>query len=221
MANPKHLKILKQGVEAWNLWRLTNAAHNRRVQDDTFSRKSSRVRRMFTILLYSGNLSAADLSGADLSSVDLSSINLAGADLSDADLNGADLSDANLDNVDLSGASLGNANFHNASISGANFSGSWMGRTSLADLDLRKAEGLEKVIHLAPSSIGTDTLFKSRGQISEVFLRGCGVPESVLTRLPLLVASGGFYSCFISYSHSDKSYSRRLHDQLQARGIRC
>jgi TIR domain len=30
-----------------------------------------------------------------------------------------------------------------------------------------------------------------------------------------------FYSCFISYSHSDKSFARRLHDQLQARGIRC
>jgi len=30
-----------------------------------------------------------------------------------------------------------------------------------------------------------------------------------------------FYSCFISYSHEDKSFARRLHDQLQGRGIRC
>ena len=30
-----------------------------------------------------------------------------------------------------------------------------------------------------------------------------------------------FYSCFISYSHANKSFARRLHDQLQARGIRC
>ena len=30
-----------------------------------------------------------------------------------------------------------------------------------------------------------------------------------------------FYSCFISYSHVDKSFARRLHDQLQGRGIRC
>lgn len=30
-----------------------------------------------------------------------------------------------------------------------------------------------------------------------------------------------FYSCFISYSHADKSFARRLHDQLQGRGIRC
>jgi hypothetical protein len=26
---------------------------------------------------------------------------------------------------------------------------------------------------------------------------------------------------FISYSHKDKSFARRLHDQLQMRGIRC
>ena len=30
-----------------------------------------------------------------------------------------------------------------------------------------------------------------------------------------------FYSCFISYSHTDKPFAGRLHDQLQARGIRC
>jgi hypothetical protein len=28
-------------------------------------------------------------------------------------------------------------------------------------------------------------------------------------------------SCFISYSHADKSFARRLRDQLQGRGIRC
>jgi len=30
-----------------------------------------------------------------------------------------------------------------------------------------------------------------------------------------------FYSCFISYSHEDKLFARRLHDTLQGRGIRC
>jgi hypothetical protein len=30
-----------------------------------------------------------------------------------------------------------------------------------------------------------------------------------------------FYSCFISYSHADASFARRLHSGLQARGIRC
>jgi hypothetical protein len=30
-----------------------------------------------------------------------------------------------------------------------------------------------------------------------------------------------YYSCFISYSHADKSFARRVHDTLQGRGIRC
>ena len=36
-------------------------------------------------------------------------------------------------------------------------------------------------------------------------------------------SSGGFqfYSCFVSYSHEDESFARRLHDQLQGQGIRC
>ena len=30
-----------------------------------------------------------------------------------------------------------------------------------------------------------------------------------------------FYSCFISYSHEDKTFARLLHDRLQGQGIRC
>ena len=61
MANEEHLKILKQGVEQWNKWRLENA-----IRPD---------------------LSDANLSGADLrASADLSGANLSGANLSRADL---------------------------------------------------------------------------------------------------------------------------------------
>ena len=70
MANEEHLKILKQGVEQWNKWRLENA-----IRPD---------------------LSGANLSGADLIDANLSGAYLSGADLSDANLSGADLSGANL-----------------------------------------------------------------------------------------------------------------------------
>jgi hypothetical protein len=30
-----------------------------------------------------------------------------------------------------------------------------------------------------------------------------------------------FYSVFISYSHEDKSFARRLYNELQGHGIRC
>jgi hypothetical protein len=54
------------------------------------------------------------------------------------------------------------------------------------------------------------------------FLRGCGLPETLIDYLPsLLNRPIEFYSCFISYSHAEKPFARRLHDQLQRRGIRC
>lgn len=77
-------------------------------------------------------------------------------------------------------------------------------------------------MHQGPSTIDVDTLFKSGGKIPEVFLRGIGLREGFITYLPSLIAQPiEFYSCFISYSHADKSFARRLHDTLQGRGIRC
>src|SRR5262249_3477548 len=65
-------------------------------------------------------------------------------------------------------------------------------------------------------------LYRSDGKIPDIFLRGCGVPENFITYVGALVGKPiEFYSCFISYSHADKSFARRLHDQLQAKGIRC
>jgi hypothetical protein len=72
--------------------------------------------------------------------------------------------------------------------------------------------------------IGIDTIYKSKGEIPEVFLRGAGVPEAFIAHMKALVEAMEpiqFYSCFISYSWSDKSFARRLHDTLQGRGIRC
>jgi hypothetical protein len=60
------------------------------------------------------------------------------------------------------------------------------------------------------------------GRLPLVFLRGVGLPEKLIEYLPALLGQAiDFYSCFISYNHSDKSFARRLHDQLQGRGIRC
>lgn len=81
---------------------------------------------------------------------------------------------------------------------------------------------LGTIRHVGPSTIGVDTLFRSKGKIPEVFLRGAGVPESLIEYLGSLTGKAlEFYSCFISYSHADKAFARRLHDELQGRGIRC
>ena len=62
----------------------------------------------------------------------------------------------------------------------------------------------------------------SEGDFSGADLRGCGVPENFIAYAKSLVENPiEFYSCFISYSHADASFARRLHDALQGRGIRC
>jgi len=75
MANEEHLKILKQGVEAWNEWREKNP--------------------QITPDLSTANLNKADLYEADLNKANLNKADLSAADLSAADLSAADLSGAN------------------------------------------------------------------------------------------------------------------------------
>jgi hypothetical protein len=152
--------------------------------------------------LHGPNLSGEDLSGKELTSADLSDANLMGANLSDAELTGANLTDANLTDADLSRASIG--------------------YTTFANTDLGKARGLDSVIHWSPSTIGIDTIYRSGGNIPEVFLRGAGVPENFITFMKSLTGSAlEFYSCFISYSTKDQEFADRLHADLQAKGVRC
>jgi hypothetical protein len=74
MANHEHLEILKQGVKAWNKWRL----EHQDVRPD----------------LSDANLDSANLNFADLINANLSDANLIGANLSRADLSGADFTGA-------------------------------------------------------------------------------------------------------------------------------
>ena len=114
------------------------------------------------------------------------------------------------------------ANLSGAILSGADLSRAKVKSTTFGDVDLSQVKGLESVKHMRPSTIGIDTIYKSGGNIPEVFLRGCGIPENFITFHKSLVNSPiEFYSCFISYNHEDKSFARRIHDQLQMKGIRC
>jgi TIR domain len=114
------------------------------------------------------------------------------------------------------------ASKNGVSPSGANLSYAHIVGTAFLDTDLSETKGLSEVEHRGPSSIGLETVFKSRGRIPDAFLRGAGVPEIFLHYASSLTDSPiQFYSCFISYSHADKLFAHRLHDALQGRGIRC
>jgi hypothetical protein len=150
------------------------------------------------------------------------------ADLNAAILNGADLGGANLSWADLSWADLGGANLNAANLSWANLSAAdlneaTVGSTLFADIDLSTANGLNTVRHSGPSSISTDSLVRSNGKIPEVFLRGCGMPDSFIENLQSLLGTMQpiqFYSCFISYSHKNEDFAKCLHQRMQAEKLR-
>ena len=89
-------------------------------------------------------------------------------------------------------------------------------------MNFSSCSGLDSIEHKGPSTLGVDSIILSKGRIPEIFLRGVGLPDEWITYIPSLVGDGiQFFSCFISYSSSDKPFAVRLHDTLQSKGIRC
>jgi hypothetical protein len=217
MANEEHVERLKKGV-AWNEWRSANL----NVRPD-LSGAYLRDAELGGADLFEADFKGADLTGADLRLANLSHANLNGADLSAANLSHADLNGANLSAANLSHADLSDADLSWADLGAADLSGARLGFTVFGDNDLSTAKGLDAVLHLAGSTIGIDTIYKSRGKIPIAFLRGCGVPENFIEYMPSLVAAGAiqFYKCFISYSTKDQEFAERLYGDLQNKGVRC
>ena len=223
MANEEHLKILRQGVEVWNQWREENPEIRPDLSKADLSEADLSGADLFRAnlseaLLFRANLFWANLTGANLFRANLSRANLSRALLSQVSLFGA-----NLTGADLSKAFLHGANLAGAFLNGTNFSKANVGLlTTFAYVDLSAVRGLETVIHDGPSSIGIDTIFRSKGNIPEIFLRRAGVPDSFIEYMASLVGKPfQFYSCFISYSSKDQAFAERLHNDLQREGVRC
>jgi uncharacterized protein YjbI with pentapeptide repeats len=119
MANPDHLRKLKEGVESWNEWRKNNLTVHPN--------------------LSGADLHQADFSGADFSGADLSRAFLCQADLSLANLNEANLGEADLREANLSGAQLGDAQLFDANLSEVNLRKAYLIRADLSGADLSGA----------------------------------------------------------------------------------
>ena len=133
MLDEEHLKILKQGVEQWNKWRLESA-----IRPDLSGANLSGA-DLSSADLIDAYLSFADLSGANLSGANLSGANLIGANLSGTYLGGANLSGANLIGAYLIGANLSGANLSFANLGGAYLSGANLGGANLIGANLIRA----------------------------------------------------------------------------------
>ena len=158
----------------------------------------------------------------NLTKANLTKANLTGVDLSGANLYRANLNRANLSGADLTGAVLSGANLSRANLFGTNLLNAVVSYTIFSNLDLNTAKGLETVKHLGPSTIGIDTLYMSEGKIPEVFLKGCGVPESMIGYVKsMTILPTECFSCFISCSQRDEAIAQRLWSDLQTNGVRC
>jgi TIR domain/Pentapeptide repeats (8 copies) len=213
MANKEHLAQLMQGVIALAGADLRGAdltrAHLTGVDLRKANLTGADLGRVPCILT---DFCEADLTGANLGRADLSLANLCRANLQ-----GADLQETNLQNVDLQ-----MANLSGAKLTGANFLGAKVGGTIFGDVDLSTVQELETVRHQGPSVISIETLYRSRGQIPDIFLRRTGVPEDMITHVKALVERPfEFYSCFISYSSRDQEFAERLYADLQNKGVSC
>jgi uncharacterized protein YjbI with pentapeptide repeats len=237
MANPEHLAKLKEGVEVWNKWRLQHREVTPDLRKADLRRANLRGAMLDWARLDGAQLVEADLREANLNFTSLHQANLSRANLWMATLVETRLARAKLTRARLIGAiarraDLSGADLSKADLSGTDLDGAELDRTRMADAvvgntafgggDFSTVQGLDSVKHLFPSTIGVETIYRSKGKIPESFLRGCGVPDDFILFAKSLAANPiEFYSCFISYSTKDQEFADRLYADLQNKGVRC
>jgi len=232
MANKEHLRILKLGTAAWDYLRTKYVGTRPDLSEADLTYANLRATnltdanlrgaKLCRANLTKARLGRADLSHADLSTACLNEAELREADLTKADLSGADLSWADLTKANLTEAMLAHAILRGTHLSEANFAGAWVPQTLFCDVDLSEVKGLAATVNFVPFTIGIDTIYRSKGQIPEVFLRSSGVPDTMIAYIGSLVGQPiQYYSCFISYSSKDQECAERLHADLQTKGVRC
>lgn len=247
MADEEQLAILKQGADVWNEWltqypetkidlegadlngvKLKGAfLYKANLSDSSLVGADLNNARIISAYLQEANLKNADarntrFNKTQLNGASLRAIISIGTDFSDAILSGTDFSFTVLEDAKFNRAILIDAIFRGAQLINVDLSDSTLGGTIFADTDLSGARGFESIGYSGPCAISVDTLFRTEKRLPDIFLRGCGVPEILIEYLPFMHGKAvEFYSCFISYSHGDQPFARRVYDTLQGRGIRC
>ena len=203
MANPEHVKIVKQGAAAIRKWRKEH--------------ESERL-----------NLSKADLVATDLSGADLSLVNLTRANLDETDLNGANLHSASLLGTDLSGAYLVETNFEQVNMVFVSFAQNNLsvaknldkiqhhGPSFISTFTLEESKGRipKKFLRgcgFTPWQIMCAELFNTDLSPADVV--------EIQDRM-YRERTKGFYmgGVFISYSHDDSNFVDKIEKELQEIG---
>jgi uncharacterized protein YjbI with pentapeptide repeats len=208
MAHPKHLSLIKQGVEGWNKWRseypeispdLSEAAlqgadlRGINLKDARLEKVNLTGANMGSLEVEPGSndLILSDLRGADLRDADLNEVDLMGANLSKANLHGSNLIDsevslanfneANLSDADLSGIRAVTANFSGANLRRATIEVCTLGQSNLSDADLTDADLIEA--NLRSTDFTRANL--SRAQLWDSNLMDSNLEEAILSEASL------------------------------------
>lgn len=227
MAKQEHLDILKQGVTVWNQWRQENPKLQPDLSQTDLHEMDLRDANLSWMYLYGTNFMRATLIRVQLTGTHLHDANFYAAYLREDDLTGSFLSRTNFSRADLRGANLSKAsirevNFVGCILDEANLANAFVAQTIFGGIDFRMIQGLDTVKYVGPSDISLDAIYRSEGAIPENFLRGAGVPDSLIDYAHSLVGKPiDFYSCFISCSSKDLSFAKRLYADLQSNGVRC
>lgn len=171
--------------------------------------------------LSEANLSGADLTNANLDRTNLDRVNLSGANLTGASLNGANLSRTNLSEALLNEADFYEARLNDVVTAAADFNNCIIGYTVFQNCAMDAAVGLENIRHDAPSTIGLDTMLRSRGALPPSFILGSGVPIAV-SDIQDSVADAPVTTLevHISCATADIEFARQLEANLRTQGVR-
>jgi len=219
---------------------LRNAARQKQVP--VLMGKSMRGLDLSGIDFRNGLLSGADFRGTRLvgcrfSDADVVCANLRGTNLTSAVMVRTNLYNALFQGAVMSGTDLRYANLFSAELQDvqlehADVAGARFGQTAIGGVDLSQILGLDKVIHVRPSLIGSDTLRLTANGLrdqrearqSEVFsfLRKAGVEEEFLSIMRTWIGKAvEFYSVFLSHSSLDNEFSTKLYEDLRSVGVNC
>ncbi len=179
MANPEHLKILRRGTEAWNLWRKKNRAELPDLSHADLQGVNLRAANLNSVNLTYANLEGANLGRAYLEAADLQGATPRGAHLFEADLGHADLRQ-----MDLRDAELWHARLHQANLRDARLIDADLRQVDLSEADLRGCD-------LTRTNLSGTRFFRSdlRGAcLREANLESARLWESLLADTDLTAA---------------------------------
>ena len=215
MTNDLYIRRLRSDVNDWNL-------HVAELEPGAdFSSVDLSGETFYGAVLMELNFSGANFSNAGVARADFTQSNLRGANFDEAELTNANFTQADLTNAKLTNSELMGVIFRGSILKGADFSGSILIDTVFSDVDLSGVIGLERCEHWGPSVVDPRS-FRRSGRLPLPFLRGIGLPDSLIEYLPSLTEEAiQRYSCFISYSHKDRDFAERLFSDLQNNGVRC